>query len=140
MASVAELRTAVKTTVAAAISGLYGYDTAASVVHLPAFVVVPRGTNFDVSMGRGHDEHDFDIIVLASNRDMALAQAELDKYVTGAGANSIRAAIFAARGLGRSDTDAHVTGMSNYGQPIEVGGQDYMSATLSLKVYSSGVS
>lgn len=140
MASVAAIRTAVKTTVTAAISGLYGYDTAASIVHVPAFVVVPRASNFDLAMGRGADEHDFDIIVLASNRDLALAQAELDKYATGAGADSIRAAIFNARTLGLSNTDAHVTGMSSYGQIIEVAGQDYMSATLSLKVYSSGVS
>lgn len=141
MASVSAIRTAIKATIAAAIpTGIFGYDTVSAVTQVPAFVVIPRATNFAVAMGRGVDEHDVDVVVLVSKRDMALAQAELDKYATGAGSDSIRAAIFNARTLGLSNTDAHVTGMSGYGQVIEVGSTDYMSATLSLKVYSSGVS
>lgn len=139
MATIAQIRTAAKTTITAAISGLFGYDQFASVTHLPAVVVVPRATNFDLAMGRGTDEHDLDLIVLVSKRDLALAQSELDKYLTGAGSNSIRQAVFNARTLGLSGTDAHVTGMSGYAQPMEVAGQECLSATLALKVYTSGV-
>ncbi len=140
MATLAQIRTGTKATVAAAVSGIFGYDQVESVTHLPAFVVIPRASNFNLAMGRGADEHDLDIIVLASKRDLKLAQTELDKFVSGVGASSIRAAVFATKDLGLSNTNAHIAGMSDYGRPMDVAGQECLSATLALKVYTSGVS
>jgi hypothetical protein len=140
LSTLAQIRSAVKTTVTTAIPSLFGYDQVADVVHLPAIVVIPDNTDFNVAMGRGTDTHTLNIYVLASRRDSGLAQTELDKYVTGGGSFSIRQAIAAAPSLGLSDSHAHVSGMRGYGGSFSVGDQDHVGAILTLVVHTSGVS
>ena len=138
MSSIATIRTAIKTTVEAAVSALTVYDTVPDRVNLPAVIVMPSGSDFNVAMGRGADTHTFDLYVLTSRRESGLAQDDLDAFVTGAGTSSIRQAIFAARSLGLSDADAHVRGMRGYGAQFEIADIDHVGAILEMVVHTSG--
>lgn len=138
MAALAAIRTATKTTISAAVSSLFGYDHVADVVNLPAFVVEPTTSDFVVAMGRGVDTHNFNIYVLVSSREAALAQAELDKYVTGAGVDSVRQAVWNARTLGLAETTAAITGMNGYGGSFEYAGIDHVGAILTMVVHTGG--
>jgi len=138
MASLAQIRTGLKDTIVAAVPSLFGYNLVPEVTNLPAIVVVPRTTDFEVAMGRGADTYEFDVIVLVSRRDDGLAQTDLDGYVTGAGSNSIRAAVFATPGLGLSGTHAHVYRMENYGAEWNVGDLNHIGAALKVRVTTTG--
>lgn len=137
MASLPQIRTALVSTISAAVAGIQGYDRVPESVNLPAFMVVPRSSDFGKSMGRGFDGYSFDVIVLVSSADDQLAQSALDPYVNGFGSSSIRQAVFNGRTLG-IDVDATVTGMSDYGAQYNVGGLDYVGAKLSVDVLTSG--
>jgi hypothetical protein len=139
MASLTQIRTALESTISAAVSGIQGYATVPEVTNLPAFVVVPRSSEFGRAMGRGLDGYTFDVIVLVSRSDDQLAQAALDPFVNGFGSSSIRQAVWNTRTLGLTDgTEATVTGMSDYGAPFDVGDIDNVGARLTVEVLTSG--
>lgn len=138
MASLAQVRTAVASTLAAGLSGTAVYATMPAAPVLPCVAVMPATSDFNVAMGRGTDTWLLDLIVLVPSADALVGQELLDPYVTGAGASSIRAIIFAARGLGRSDCDAHVSGLVSYGGSMEAVGVRHIGATLRLVVHTTG--
>lgn len=138
MSSLATIRTALKTTIEAAITSLTVYDKVPDTINLPAVVVEPATTDFNVAMGRGADTHTFSLYVLTSRRETKLAQDDLDSFITSAGSTSIRQAIFAARALGLSDADAHVQGMRNYGAQFDFADIDHVGAILDVVVHTSG--
>ena len=144
MASLSSIRTAVKTTLEAGITLIKVYPTARTVTVIPeggaAVVVAPSTADFVVAMGRGTDTWAFDLWVMVNTADDELAQNVLDGFVTGDGTNSIREAIFNARTLGLSGTDAHVSGMSGYGLRFESAGIPHLGATLNLTVHTPGTS
>lgn len=139
MASLAAIRTALVTTISGALTGVSGYETVPGSINVPAFMVVPKMTNFEGAFGRGLDTYTFDVIVIVSRADDQLAQTNLDPYITGAGASSIRQAVWNARTLGLSDgTEARVTGMTGYGDLFTFGTIDYFGARLTVEVLTSG--
>ena len=140
MASLNQIRTAVKTTLEAAITGLTVHRTVTGQINVPAVVVRPGDdtADFDVAMGRGTDTWNLDLLILISRADAELSEDQLDEYLTGAGDKSIRQAIFNARTLGLSNTDAHVSGASGYGGNFEVGGVQYAGVALRLVVHTKG--
>jgi hypothetical protein len=138
MASLTAIRTAVKTTIEAAVTGLRVYDRIAAATHVPAVVVEPVQADFNVAMGRGSDTYQLNLHVLVADSDEIVGQALLDQYVTGAGAKSIRAAVFAARTLGLTFTDAHVAAMTAYGGQFESAQVAHIGATLRLIVHTKG--
>jgi hypothetical protein len=138
MASLRQIREALKTTIEAAIPEMQGYDTVPESANLPAFWSVPRPANFVVAFGRGSDTYTFDLFVAVSRGDDEIGQVELDDYLTGAGDKSIREAIWNARTLGLTDTDATVTGFENYGAQFQIADTDHIGAVLKLQVTTSG--
>lgn len=138
MASLSAIRDAIKTTVAAAVTSLHGYDTFPESPNLPAFIVVPATTDFLVAMGRGVDTYEFNVVVLAPYADADIGQDAVDGFVTGAGSNSIRQAIWNNRALGLSDVDAHVAGMNSYGATYEGVGIEHVGASLRVVVHTIG--
>lgn len=138
MASLQSIRDAVKTTLESAIEGLSVYDTVPEVSNLPACVVVPLTANFDTAMGRGTDTWEFELPVLVSYTDADIAQDSLDDYVTGAGAKSIRQAVFQNKELGLSDANAHVSRMSDYGTSFNMASIQHIGAKLRLVVHTKG--
>lgn len=138
MASLAQIRAALATTVEAAIADLQCYQNVPEQVNLPCVLVVPRSADFVAAMGRGTDIYQFDLIVLVSRRDDDLAQFDLDEYVTGAGAKSVRQAIFQANTLGLTNTTALVSGWPRYGGEWNVGDVPHVGAALACQVATTG--
>lgn len=139
MASLAQIRTALKTTITTALTELSGYDKVPEAVNVPAVVVLPKTTDFEKAFGRGFDGYTFDVLVLVARADDVLAQTKLDPYITGAGSSSIREAVWNARALGLTDgTEARVTGMTGYGDTFTFGNVDYFGARLTVEVITSG--
>jgi hypothetical protein len=140
MASLSAIRTAVKTTLQDAIPGLHAYDTIPDVPNvLPCAVVMPSTADFLVAMGRGADTWMFDLLVLVGTGDVDAAQYQLDGFVSGAGAGSIREAIWQNRGLGLEDgTDAHVAAMTGYNLQFSAATMEHLGATLRLVVHTAG--
>lgn len=138
MATLAAVRDALKTTIGAAVTALHVYDTWPETVNLPAVIIAPTSADFVVAMGRGTDTWEFDLYVLAPYAVADLGQDALDGFITGAGSNSIRAAIYATRGLGLSGVDAHVSGMSSYGARFDGAAINHVGAILALTVHTTG--
>jgi hypothetical protein len=139
MASLSAIRDAVKATLEANVTGLRVYDTVPDLINLPALLVLPVETNFNVAMGRGSDTYQIDLFVMTSRTVPRTGQDGLDAFVTGAGAQSIRAAIFANRSLGLTDgTEAFVSGMSRYGGSFAAASIDHIGAALRLVVTTPG--
>lgn len=139
MATLAAIRTAFKSTVAAALgAGTEVYDGMPSNPVLPCVCLTPTEADFNVSMGRGTDTWAFDVFVLVPSADGLVGQELLDPYVTGAGALSIRQAVFAERSLGLTATDAHISAMTSYGGSFDAVGKPHVGAALRLIVHTSG--
>lgn len=139
MATLAAIRDAIKTTLVSALgAGVEVYDNMPSSPVLPSVSVVPVSADFVVAMGRGADTWEFDLIVLVPSADGIVGQELLDPYVSGAGSSSIRQAIFNARTLGLSGTDAHVSAMTGYGGRWEAAGNPHVGASLRLEVTTIG--
>ncbi len=139
MASLAAVRTAVKTTLEAAITGLHVYDKIPGATHmLPAVVVDPVTADFLVAMGKGTDTWEFNLHVVVTDAEEILGQIKLDDLVTGAGAKSIRSAIFTNKTLGLAHTDAHVSALVAYGVRFEQAAVQHVGATLRLVVHTRG--
>lgn len=143
MAALDAIRASIGTTIGTAIPSLSMYGKVPDVLNLPAVIVVPTDTDFVVAMGRGLDKYTFSLFVLVANREAGLAQDELDAFVTGAGAKSVRQAVWNNKSLGLTaggapDADAHVSGMSEYGTQFEAAGVELVGAILTLIVHTSG--
>jgi hypothetical protein len=141
MASLAAICDATKATIDAAGVGIRTYDHAPDITVVPALLILPAETNFDVAFGRGFDTHLLDLFVMVGRVSPRTGQDSLNAYVTGAGPQSIRQAIFARRTLGLTDgTDAHVSGMSRYGGSFSAAQIDHIGAVLRLVVTTPGTS
>lgn len=138
MASIGQIRDAIRTTLEANIANFRTYARHRDVVQGPCGVVMPDKTDFSKSFGRGTDQHAFKIYVLVPRNDLETSQTTLDELVDGSGSNSIRKVIFNNRTLGLSDVDAHVVSMSDYGGTMKLGAVDYVGAELGLNVITVG--
>lgn len=141
MASLKQIRAGIATTLATNLSGIAVYKRVPENPVLPCVVVRPaldETADFDVAFGRGTDTWRFDLIVLVGGGDGDIGQDDLDDYVTGDGAKSIREVVHNNRGLGLSNTDAHIAGLSAYGLTYEVVGHDHLGARLRLIAHTRG--
>jgi len=139
MASLEQIRDGIKTTIEAAIPSLHVYDTVPDSANvLPAVIVVPFTSDFEVAMGRGLDTWEFDLWVMVSTSEMDIRQDDLDAYVSGAGSDSIRQAIFNNKTLGLPNTNAHISQMLEYGARFATAGYPHLGARLRLLVHTPG--
>ncbi|MFT2016295.1 hypothetical protein ACMA1D_10695 [Streptomyces sp. 796.1] len=138
MASLMELRTAVKTALQAQIPGLICYDTVPDVAQCPAVVVMPVDADFAVSLQRGTDTWNFDLFVLVPRTDSGLSQDRLDNYLSGSGPSSVRQAIYENRSLGLPDTESLIKSMRGYGGEFATARIPHVGAVLRLVVHTSG--
>lgn len=139
MAGLKEIRDGVKATVDANVDGLQAYAKVEDIVNLPALLVLPVESNFNVAFGRGSDTYQIDLFVMVSRVVPRVGQNSLDAFVTGAGPQSIRQAIFNNRTLGLADgTEAHVSGMSRYGGTFPAASIEHIGAALRLVVTTPG--
>mgnify|MGYP001187427929 CR=1 FL=1 len=137
MPELSDIRHALKTTLEDMIPSLTVHPTVPDYVPvLPAALVIPFQTEYDVAMGRGVDTYEFDLMVLTSTNDMGLRQDELDEYVSGGGPKSIRRALFERRNLGLPGCDAHVAQMLEYGARFPLGDVEHLGARLRIIVHA----
>jgi len=139
MASLQEVRDGIKTTLESNVSGLRVYDVVPDYsINFPVAIVLPLNIEFNVSMQRGTDLYNFDILVAVERGNSRTAQDKLDAYITGQGSSSLRQAIFNNRTLGLTDTDATISSVSNYAADVNLNGIDAIGANISLEVYTKG--
>ena len=141
MAALQDVRDGIKTTLENNITGLRVYDVVPDyALNFPVAIVLPVNINFNISMQRGTDLYTFDILVAVERGNSRTAQDKLDQYITGQGSSSLRQAIFNNRTLGLDNTDATITGVSNYAADVNLNGVDAIGANVSLEVYTKGSS
>jgi hypothetical protein len=137
VATLAQIRDGVKTTLEAAISGLKVYPRIQSVNVLPAVVVYPAEVDPLVTSGRASVSWQLDLYVLTSAGETEISQYRLDELIDTGGARSVIAALFGTD-LGLPDTDCLVTGISGYGTAYESVVPDHVGAVLRLLVHTTG--
>lgn len=134
MATLKEVRTAVKTVLEQNITGLTAYRTIPKSTTGPAVVIRPNAADFHVTMGPGIYTWELLLVVVVPMPDSEIAQDNLDELIDGYGSRSIRGAIFANKTLGlNAGTSATVGSMTGYGS-LESAGYDNISAILALTV------
>ncbi len=92
-----------------AIKGMRVYDLIPSVPVAPAAVVGQLDFTFDLNNARGLDQANLDVIVLVQRFTERTGQNDLDKYLAGSGAYSIKAAIESDLTLGGACNTLRVT-------------------------------
>lgn len=140
MASISAIREGIKTRLDT-ISGLRNHAWVVGDVVPPACIVIPGDpsrksamvVNYDATMGRGSDDFLFTVLLMVSNKAEKYAQEQLDAYLAGSGAQSIREAIAADGTLGGVAHFTNVTGVRDYGL-VTYGGQTYVGAELIVEV------
>lgn len=136
MGSLASIRTGLKTRLAT-ITGINAYDVAPGTPNLPAAMVLPGSIEFDESMGRGSDLLTFEVRLLVAESTMELSQTQLDAYLAGSGASSVKAAIEGDATLAGAADWTRVTRVVSYGQ-IEHNGVTYLGARFAVEVDTDG--
>lgn len=91
------------------IKGMRVYDLIPSVPVAPASVVGQLDFTFDLNNARGLDQANLDVVVLVQRFTERTGQNDLDKYLAGSGAYSIKAAIESDLTLGGACNTLRVT-------------------------------
>ena len=139
MATFAELRDAIITVLDDALRDVHLYAKVVDRANLPAIVVQPAEATFPFTMGRAEDEWQFDLNVMVPYSEATIAQNQLDAFLSGSGATSIRQILMRNRGLSRSDVlAAYVAGMSDYGANFTMAGVDNVGCKLRVIVATTG--
>jgi len=116
------------------ITGLTVHATIPGSVNPPAAVVAPatgQFLTFDTTMSRGSDDLAFRVIVVTGRGDDTTAQANLDAYLAGAGAQSVKVALEADQDLGGTVQYVTVDSVGDYGLH-GFGGVDYFGAVFTV--------
>lgn len=135
MGSLADIRTGLETRLAT-ISGLNARDKAPATIVTPMAFPLPGSIEFDETMGRGVDTYTFTVRLLVQRAVDQVAQENLDPYLDGSGAQSIKAAIEGGA-LGGSVDWARVVRVSRYGD-IDHAGHMYLGADFFVEVNADG--
>lgn len=136
MASLSSIRTGLQTRLAT-ITGLNAYDKVPGTVTTPAAFPMPGPIEFDETMGRGSDLYTFKVRLLVQRSTDTYAQEDLDAYLAGSGASSVKAAIEGDITLGGVADWTRVTGVPAYGD-VTHAGIDYLGADFNVEVNVDG--
>lgn len=132
MATISELRTGLANNLAT-INGLRTAATIPEDPKPPVAIVTPVSVQYDTSFGRGSDEFQFSVVVLASRIDARSAQDTLDAYCSSTGSLSIKAAIESDKTLGGKAFSLRVTDLRSYSSTT-VGDITYLAAEFAVTV------
>ncbi|GAA5048193.1 hypothetical protein HNP84_000225 [Thermocatellispora tengchongensis] len=109
----------------------------------PCFYAGEVEIEYDAAMGRGLDELQITCRLLVSRGDDRSGQEALDRYLSGSGPDSVKAALEAARGapgemaLGGLAHDLHLMAVQGYSL-YQVGEVQYFGAELLVRVVGPG--
>jgi hypothetical protein len=119
------------------ISGLRVYDFVPDVVVPPCAIIGQLDLTFDTNNARGLDTANIDVMVIVQRFSERSGQEQLDKYLSGSGDHSVKAAIEADRTLGGAVDTLRVTAaQSGVYQSADV---EYLSYRYQITVYGEGV-
>lgn len=139
MASLTQIRSALKATVANELPHVQVYDTVPDNPITPAVVIMPQTASFDGAFQRGLDTWEFELYVLVSRSDASSSQDDLDAYITGDGPLSVRRILYEHADIGLTDgTDATLSGMRGYGGTFEAATLNYTGAVMVVTVRTPG--
>lgn len=144
MSDLAEIRQGLIDTVCNFVeTDLYGYAFMEDITTLPAVLAKPGGGgrddkagDFTVTMARGTEIWSFQLILLCQRGHPEAGQRQLDEFISKAGVNSIRQAIWNTPDLGLGDVDATITGISDYGAEWKSANVDNIGAAVHVKVHA----
>lgn len=134
MASITTMRQAIATN----LSSISGLRTAALIPEdpkPPIAVVTFDNVNYDTSMGRGLDEYTFRVVVVVGRVNTRGAEQNLDAFMSGSGASSVKAAIESDRSLGGEANDLRVTTGTNL-REVVVSEATYLATDFVVTVYA----
>lgn len=131
-ASVTSLRAGLAARLAT-ITGLEAHAVFQGQVTAPAAVVDVELINFDASGARMSDDFLFVVTLMVGAQVTPQAQANLDAYLAGSGAASVKAAIEGDCTLGGAAQLTRVVGVRKYGL-LEYAGVDYCGAEFVVEV------
>lgn len=140
---IAAVRQALADAVAAALPDVVCLGYVPDAVTEPCFYAGEVQISFDQAFNRGMDEVFVTCRILVSRNEDAAGQAELDGYLAGSGATSVKAAIEAARGapgqaaLSGACDDVHVTSVRGY-RMYQAAGEEYYGAEIIVRVIGEG--
>lgn len=134
---ISTIRTRLADAVASVSPTLNHYGYVPDAVAVPAFYVSGVEIDYDLTMGRGSDELTVICVVLVSAANDQSGQAQLDAYLKGSGAGSLKAAIEADPTLGGACFSLDVTRAQGYGFH-QVGATSYLGAELVVNVVGNG--
>lgn len=139
MSSLDVIRQALASTIQANVqTELFAYADVNDVEHTPCIIVEPANADFTETMARGTDCWWFNVFVLCSKNDAVVGQSQLDGFVSGAGPDSIRGAVYSTANLGLGDVDAMVMRMAGYGGSFVDAQIPLVGAILKVRVYTDG--
>jgi hypothetical protein len=124
--------------IATNLSSISGLRTAALIPEdpkPPIAVVTFDNVNYDTSMGRGLDEYTFRVIVVVGRVNTRGAEQNLDAFMSGSGASSVKAAIERDRSLGGEANDLRVTTGTNL-REVVVSEATYLATDFVVTVYA----
>jgi len=140
---VGAVRKALAEAVRAAIPSLTCYGYQPDSITPPAFCVGEVEVEFDRSFGRGLDEFYITCRLFTGRGDDKASQELLDRYLSGSGPYSVKAAIEATRGgpgepaLNGLAADVHVQRVQAY-RYYQIGSDQFFGAELLVHVIGSG--
>lgn len=129
--TLAQLRTALKTTIEAATSGVHVYAKVPAAVDPKCVVILPRSAEAQ-TMGRGVTLYTLDAVCVAATADSEHGQDVLDTMLESEGAQ-ILAAVETDKTLGLTGVQAHVSGWDDYGT-TDWGDTAYYTATIPVVI------
>lgn len=103
-----------------------------------AIVDSPESYTFDTTFGRGSDEATIPVLLLVGRVDVAGAHQQLDRWASGKGEGTVKAAIERDRGgedgaLGGACDDCRVTQARGYGR-YSFAGNEYLGVEFVVQV------
>lgn len=118
------------------IEGLRVYDLVPDVIVPPCAIIGQLDLVFDLNNARGLDSASVDVMVIVQRFSERTGQDKLDKYLSGSGDYSIKAAIESDRTLGGAVDTLRVTAaQSGVYQTADV---EYLSYRYQVTIYGDG--
>jgi hypothetical protein len=112
------------------------YDTIPDVIVPPCAIIGQLDLTFDLNNARGLDSANIDVMVVVQRFSERTGQDKLDKYLSGSGEYSIKAAIESDRTLGGIvDTLRVTSAQSGVYQAADV---EYLSYRYQVTIYGEG--
>jgi hypothetical protein len=134
VASLSQIRTALTETISESVeSDIFVYANVSDVVQCPALIIEPGHADYTVTFSLDVT-YEFIMYILVSRRDTVTAQEELDEFVSHAGPNSIRQAVFDNPTLGLDNIDAFVHRLEGYGGSFLASQVPHVGAKLMCRV------